>query len=67
MNKVSLILFWTSHVLSHYEPAMIFSLQTSCGKIEAQQLYMYIFTQPLHFGQDMTLGQLLSRVKLVWI
>ena len=27
----------------------------------------YVFTQPLHHGQDVTQGQFLSGLKLVWI
>ena len=27
----------------------------------------YVFTQPLHHGQDVTQGQFLSGIKLVWI
>ena len=30
-----------------------------------QPLVVYIFTQPLHNGEDVTQGQVLSRVKLV--
>ena len=29
--------------------------------------YLYLFTQPLHYEQDVTQSQILSRVQLVWI
>ena len=28
---------------------------------------MYVFTQPIHYGQDVTQGQFLSEVKPTWI
>ena len=28
---------------------------------------MYVFTQPFYYGQDVTQGQFLSRLKLVWM